>query len=198
MTRPVLSRPRTIAATVGAVVMAAVWAAVWAAVGAAVGAAVVSPAAAASEVSWDRIENVKAAAQNIGGIQKTGGAEAAYKFIAACYKTHGLASAFSKAFEGCIAQDYMQSRALALVYGRLPPERLQQLGAPTAEKLVEALKKRLGAAFGQYQIAAAEGEAFLKLVDLHGMPVFMTTVFPRTGKSATDQGSRSNGRGTAP
>ncbi|MBX9924916.1 MAG: hypothetical protein K2Y05_01035 [Hyphomicrobiaceae bacterium] len=140
--------------------------------------AISSPVAAAPEIAWDRVANVKAAAQNIGDIQKRAGADAAYKFIGACYKTHGLASAFSKAFEGCIAQDYVQSRALALVYGRLSPEQLNQIGAPSADQLIVALQRRLGAAFGQYKIPAADGEAFLKLVDTHGMPVFMSTVFP--------------------
>lgn len=137
-------------------------------------------APAYAKPDWDQVANIKAAAQNISEIQKRSGADAAYKFISACYKTHGLASVYNKAFEGCIAQDYVQSRALALVYQRLPAENLKSIGAPSTGELTQALQKRLSAAFAQYKIAAPDGEAFLKLVDTHGMPVFMKVVFPDT------------------
>lgn len=133
---------------------------------------------AAATPDWDKVANVKSAARQIGEIQRSRGVEAAYKFISACYKTHGLASKYSKAFEGCIAQDYLQSRALALVYERLPADRLKSMGAPTANEVIVSLQKRLGAAFAQYKITAGDGEAFLKLVDRHGMPAFMALVFP--------------------
>jgi len=131
---------------------------------------------------WDQVANIKAAAQNIGDIQKRGGADAAYKFIAACYKTHGLASAYGKAFEGCIAQDFIQSRALALVYQRVPADHLKSIGAPSVEALIASLQRRLGAAFAQYKIAPADGQAFLKIVEAQGLPVFMKSVFPEQAR----------------
>ncbi len=60
--------------------------------------------------------NIKEAAERIGTIQRTRGAEAAIKHIDACYRTHGLASAYSAPFEACIAQDYMQTKLLTRVY----------------------------------------------------------------------------------
>jgi len=131
---------------------------------------------------WDQVANIKAAAQNIGDIQKRGGADAAYKFIAACYKTHGLSSTYKQAFEGCIAQDYIQSRALALVYQRVPADHLKSIGAPTVEVLIASLQRRLGAAFAQYKIAPADGQAFLKIVEAQGLPVFMKAVFPEQAR----------------
>ena len=61
-------------------------------------------------ITWDRAANIKEAAERIGLIQRTRGAEAAIKHIDACYRTHGLASAYSAAFEACIAQDYMETK----------------------------------------------------------------------------------------
>jgi hypothetical protein len=135
--------------------------------------------AAVAAPDWDRVANIKGAAAQIGDIQAREGADRAFKFIAACYRTHGLASKYSKAFEGCIAQDYMQSRALALVYERVEPEQLRRIGAPSAADVMSTLKNRLGAAFGKYAIPSAEGQDFLRLVETHGMPVFVKAVFKK-------------------
>lgn len=136
----------------------------------------------AAKPDWDRIANVKAAAQQIGEIQKTKGVDAAYKFISACYKTHGLSSQYSRWFEGCIAQDYIQSRTLALVYERLPAAQLKTMGAPSATEVIEALRRRLGAAFAQYKIPPADGQAFLTIVEAQGIPIFMKAVFPEQAR----------------
>jgi hypothetical protein len=134
--------------------------------------------AAGVPITWDRQANIREAAERIGLIQRTRGAEAAIKHIDACYRTHGLASAYSAAFEACIAQDYMETKLLTRVYGRLSPERLRKMGAPTAEQLAQAMGRRVVAAFGQYKVSAADAEAFKADVDKVGMPVFLKTVFP--------------------
>jgi hypothetical protein len=127
---------------------------------------------------WDRAANIRDAAQRIGNIQRTRGAEAAIKFIDACYRTHGLASAYTAAFEGCIAQDYLESNLLVRIYSRLPPEQLKRIGAPTAQAIAQAMGRRVVAAFSQYKIGTVEAEAFKADVDKHGLPVFLKTVFP--------------------
>ena len=137
------------------------------------------PAVAAPD--WDRVANVKAAAKQIGEIQAQGGADQAFRFIVACYKTHGLASNYSKAFEGCIAQDFMLTQALALIYARVDPAQLQKLGAPTREQLQQTMNQRVNGAFANYQIPAREGLALKAIVDKHGLPVFFNIVFPKQG-----------------
>ncbi len=127
---------------------------------------------------WDRAANIRDAAQRIGNIQRTRGAEAAIKFIDACYRTHGLASTYTAAFEGCIAKDYLESNLLVRIYSRLPPEQLKRIGAPTAQAIAQAMGRRVVAAFSQYKIGTVEAEAFKADVDKHGLPVFLKTVFP--------------------
>jgi hypothetical protein len=138
-------------------------------------------ALAATAVDWDRIENVKHAAMKIGEIQSRQGAEQAYKFIAACYKTHGLASAYSRAFESCIAQDFMVTQAMALVYEKVDPAALQKMRAPTRDQLQAALNQRVNGAYANYAMAGSEGLALKEIVDQHGMPVFFKYVFPDKG-----------------
>jgi hypothetical protein len=135
-------------------------------------------AAPSVAITWDRAANIKEAAERIGLIQRTRGAEAAIKHIDACYRTHGLASAYSAAFEGCIAQDYMETKLLTRIYGRLPPERLRKMGAPTADQLAQAMGRRVVAAFQQYKVSAADATAFQSEVDKVGLPLFLRTVFP--------------------
>ena len=137
-----------------------------------------APLKAAGDLAWDRIGNVETAALQIGEIQARQGVEQAFKFISACYKTHGLASAYSKAFEGCIAQDYMVSKALVQIYSRIPNETLKMNGAPTAEQIDESFKKRASGAFALYKRTPADALALRGVVEQHGLPVFFKTVFP--------------------
>jgi hypothetical protein len=135
-------------------------------------------AAPPSKPAWDRAANIRDAAERIGRIQRVQGAEGAIKFIDACYRTHGLASAYTAAFEACIAQDYLETKLLTRIYARLPPETLKKLGAPTAELLAQSLGHRIVAAFSQYKVSVADAESFKAEVDTHGLPVFLKTVFP--------------------
>jgi hypothetical protein len=139
------------------------------------------PPPPSAAITWDRPANIRSAAERIGQIQRRQGADAAIKFIDACYRTHGLASSYSEAFEACIAQDYLQTKLLTRIYGKLPPQSLKKLGAPTADALAQAMGKRIVAAFSQYKVTAAEAEVFKSEVDKHGLPVFLKTVFPNAG-----------------
>jgi hypothetical protein len=80
--------------------------------------------AAAKEPDWDQVENIKEAATHLARIQQGQGATAAFNFIDACYRTHRLSSSYTRAFEACIAQDYLETQVLTLVYSRMPPEAL--------------------------------------------------------------------------
>jgi len=145
------------------------------------GAETAAPAPPASvPITWDRAANIRQAAERIGHIQRTRGAEGAIKHIDACYRTHGLASAYSAAFEACIVQDYLETKLLTRIYSRLNPDQLRKIGAVTAEQLAQAMGRRVVAAFQQYKVSAADASAFQVEVDRVGLPVFLKTVFPNS------------------
>lgn len=131
---------------------------------------------------WDQAANIKDAAERLGKLHRVKGPKAAIQFIDACYRTNGLAEAYTERFEACIAQDYMETQVLAQVYSRLPPEQLKQMGAPTAQGLADGLGKRVVAAFQQYKISAEYAGKFKSLVDKHGFPTFIPLVFPKQEK----------------
>jgi hypothetical protein len=139
-------------------------------------ACILTPAAAKPD--WDQSANIKDAAQRIAEIQRTQGASKAFDYISDCYKTHSLSSEYTKAFEGCIAQDYLETQILALVYSRLPPETLKKMGAPDPKALAESMGQRVTAAFASYKVPVARVERFKKLVDEDGFPVFFKALFP--------------------
>jgi hypothetical protein len=140
-----------------------------------------APAAAApGKPDWDQSANIKDAAQRIAEIQRTQGATKAFNYIEDCYKTHSLSSEYTKAFEGCIAQDYLETQILALVYSRLPPETLKKMGAPEPRLLAQSMGQRITAAFANYKVPVARVEKFKKIVDEDGFPVFFKVLFPGT------------------
>jgi hypothetical protein len=134
--------------------------------------------AGAGAPDWDQVANIKDAATRLAEMQRTQGAARTFKFIDACYKTHSLSSNYTKAFEACIAQDYLETQILALIYSRLPPETLKTLGAPTPQLLAETMGKRITAAFATYEVSVKRVETFKKLVDEHGFPIFFKALFP--------------------
>jgi hypothetical protein len=141
----------------------------------------VGSVSATAAPDWDRVANVKRAAEQIGEIQARGGADQAFRFITACYKTHSLASAYSRPFESCIAQDFMLTQALALIYDKVKPAVLKKMGAPTRDMLQYALNQRVNAAYANYSMEPGEGHALKAIVDEHGMPLFFKLVFPDKG-----------------
>jgi hypothetical protein len=111
-------------------------------------------------------------------MQRRQGATKAFEFIDACYKTHILSSDYTRALEACIAQDYMETQVLALVYSRIPVETLKKMGAPTPQLLARTMSIRVGQAFANYKVPAERIKAFKQLVDRHGFPVFFSALFP--------------------
>jgi len=136
--------------------------------------------AAAHDPGWDQVENIKEAATRLAQMQRMQGATKTFGFIDACYRTHSLSSEYTKAFEACIAQDYMETQILTMIYSRTPPEVLKRQGAPTPKMLVETMTRRVGAAFGQYKVPKEKIVAFQRNVDQHGFPLFFKTLFPGT------------------
>lgn len=147
------------------------------------GAAEAKPEAAA----WDQVASIRGAAERLGRLHRARGAKAAYELIENCYKTHSLASAYGEGFEACIAQDYLETRTLIQVYSRMPPATLEKLGVPSPQMLAESMGQRISMAFGQYQKSQAYADNVKKLVDEHGLPVFLAIVFPEAAKAIEDR-----------
>lgn len=136
--------------------------------------------AAAQDPKWDQVENIKDAALRLAQIQRTQGATKAFTFIDACYRTHSLSSEYTKAFEACIAQDYMETQVLSLVYSRMAPEALKKMGAPTPQMLAQTMSRRVSAAFAQYKVPKERILEFRRVVEEQGFPLFFATLFPDT------------------
>lgn len=137
-------------------------------------------AVAASSVtpSWDRPKSIKEAAQRIAVLHRSKGPKAAYQFIDACYRTHGLASNYSEPFESCLVQDYLITKMLVQVYARVPEEARNQLNVASPDVLADAMGQRMAAALKNYGLGASHGEEVQKLTEEHGLPVFLSVVFP--------------------
>ncbi|MBR2534770.1 MAG: hypothetical protein IKE66_01735 [Hyphomicrobium sp.] len=136
-----------------------------------------SPAIAVTE-GWDHKKNITDAAKRLVVLHKREGSTGVLKFLEACYKTHLLSSQFTAGLESCMAQDLMHAQILAIVYSRLPPERIKQMGAPTPEIIAKSMNARLTSSFMQYKVTVKEGEEFKRLVKEHGMPIFLSGIFP--------------------
>jgi hypothetical protein len=135
-------------------------------------------AAAAQDPAWNQVDNIKDAALRLAQIQRTQGATKAFTFIDACYRTHSLSSEYTKAFEACIVQDYLETQILALVYSRVDPESLKRMGAPSPDMLAQTMTRRVGAAFAQYKVSKERIAEFKRNMDEHGFPLFFKTLFP--------------------
>jgi len=133
---------------------------------------------AAQDPKWDQVENIKEAATRLAQMQRTQGATKAFVFIDACYRTHSLSTDYTKAFEACIAQDYLETQILALIYSRMSPDALKRMGAPTPEMLAESMGRRVGAAFAKYKVTPDQIATFKRNVDEHGFPLFFQSLFP--------------------
>ena len=149
--------------------------------------AIAGSAVHAASGTWDRAANIKDAASRLGALHRREGSPGVLKFLDACYRTHMLASDFSKGLEACMAQDFMHSQVLASIYAKVPLEQRQKLDTPSPELIASGMQQRFAAAFAQYQITIPEADAFKALVEKQGMPVFLKAVFP---KSAKPQGGK--------
>lgn len=148
---------------------------------AALAAVLLAAPAHAQKTSWDRVAHIKKSAEQLADLQKARGAIGAYEHIAACYKTHSLASNYGQAFEGCIVLDYIHSKVTAAVYERLPADDRQKMGAPEPSVLVGAMSQRISGGLSQYKVAEKDARALIALIDKHGMPAFTSARFGKDG-----------------
>src|SRR5690606_31425249 len=129
--------------------------------------AVASPATAAKR-GWDSVANVKDAATRLALLHRREGSQGVLKFLDACYRTQLLASKFSQGLESCMAQDYMHTQVLAMIYARIPDEDRKRMGTPSPETIANSMGQRFVAAFSQYKMSVKDAEEFKKLVDKNG------------------------------
>lgn len=127
---------------------------------------------ALAKPSWNQAANIREAAERLVQLQRARGPLGTFKYIADCYRTHSLASRYSEAFEACIVQDYIHSTLTAAVYQRIPKEEREKMRAPEPAALMEAMTQRISHAFAQYKVPAGEAQAFLLLVNQHGLKEF--------------------------
>ncbi|MDQ8697468.1 hypothetical protein [Hyphomicrobium sp. LHD-15] len=140
--------------------------------------------------TWDQAASIRGAAERLGRVHRTGGAKAAYELIDNCYRTHSIASNYTEGFESCIAQDYLETRTLIQVYSRMPTETLHKLGVPSPRELADSMGRRVSAAFHQYKKSQAYADQVRALVDQHGLPVFLSIVFPEAVKAIDGKNSK--------
>ena len=144
----------------------------------ALGASAIAPAPAFAKETWDRVANIKDSAKRLAELHKREGSQGVLKFLDACYRTQMLSSNYTPGLESCMAQDYMPSQVLARIYARIPQAERVRMGVPAPEDIANSMGQRFVAAFKQYKISVKEADAFRKLVDKNGMPIFIKSAFP--------------------
>lgn len=142
------------------------------------GAMAAAPSPSFAKEAWDHVANVKDAAKRLADLHKREGSAGVLKFLDACYRTQMLSSKYTEGLESCMAQDYMHSQVLARIYARIPQAERVRMGVPAPEDIANGMGQRFVAAFKQYKISVKEADAFRKLVDKNGMPIFIKSAFP--------------------
>jgi hypothetical protein len=135
--------------------------------------------AQAAKPAWDQTANIKEAANHLAKLHRGQGSQGVIKFLDACYRTHTLASEFNRGLEACMAQDYMHSKVLAEIYGRLPEAARANRNVPTPELISKTMVARFAAIFAQYKFTQSQSDGFKSAVDKHGFPLFLKAVFPK-------------------
>lgn len=138
--------------------------------------------AVAQKTNWDRPATIKLAAERLVVIHRKEGSVGVLKFLDACYKTHILSIAYNAGVEACLAQDYMHSKILAMIYARLPSGRSKPADLPSPEQITKGLGERYATVFNQYGMGQKEALALQALVEKHGIDIFTNGVLPKTGQ----------------
>ncbi len=109
-----------------------------------------------------------------------------------------LAEKYTEGLESCMAQDYMLSQVLAVIYSRVPADKLKDMNAPSADIIARSMRGRFQAIFQQYKLTQDQADSLRKAVDDYGMPIFVKAVFPKRGSSAKGKDGDGKGADQAP
>jgi hypothetical protein len=148
---------------------------------------VLADPAHAATPNWNQNANIKEAAGHLSKLHRAQGSQGVIKFLDACYRTHTLASEFNRGLEACMAQDYMHSQVLAVVYAKVPPEERVKSNYPSPDFIAKTMSARFSSVFAQYNVTTEQTDAFKKAVDTHGFPIFLKAVFPKDAARAGDK-----------
>jgi hypothetical protein len=148
------------------------------------------PTPARAKETWDHVANIKDAAKRLSDLHRREGSAGVLKFLDACYRTQMLSSKFTQGLESCMAQDYMHSQVLARIYANIPQADRVRMGVPAPEDIAKAMGQRFMAAFTQYKMSVKQADAFRKMVDKNGMPIFLKSVFPPRKPGERDSGGK--------
>jgi hypothetical protein len=80
----------------------------------------------------------------------------------------------------------MHSQILARIYAKIPQADRVRMGVPAPEDIAKGMGQRFVAAFTQYKMSVKQAEAFRKMVDKDGMPIFVKSVFPPHKQKKSD------------
>lgn len=141
----------------------------------------------AQKTTWDRVATIKSAAERLVVMHRKNGSTGVLKFLDACYKTQMLAGKYNEGVESCLAQDYMHSKVLSMIYARVPQGDKAPKNIPSAHQITRGLGQRYAAVFNQYGMGATEAKALQALVEKHGMDIFQSGVLPGTKGKAKDK-----------
>ena len=127
----------------------------------------------AQDSVWDRAANIRAAATEIGRVQKNEGRFGVDSAIENCYLEHVIeADRYTKQVETCLTQDILHSRFSAAIFARLSPAVRQAEGTPEPEAVMKEMAQRVGRAFSQTRVAADSARDIVKDIEVIGEPVF--------------------------
>lgn len=143
--------------------------------------------ALAAKPAWDQAANIKEAANHLAKLHRAQGSQGVLKFLDACYRTHTLASEFNRGLEACMAQDYMHSQVLAVIYAKVPREEREKAGAPSPEVISKTMGGRFASIFAQYSVSAEAAALLKERIEKHGFPIFIKAVFPKAAPGAEDK-----------
>ena len=115
-------------------------------------------------------------------MQRDQGAKGAFRSIDTCYEQNLGAAQYGEALEACIAQDYLQSHAVADRYARLSAAERESVAGTTPEALLGAMKQRIDSATKNYPVSFPFVAELARLVEEHGMPVYRAIAFSDEGK----------------
>jgi hypothetical protein len=140
----------------------------------AAGLALAPCAAAAQSEAWDRADNIRAAAVEIAGVQKSKGADGADAAIRRCYEENVMrATAYSQAAERCVTQDMIHARVSAAFYAAISPEVRKSTGSPAPEAVMNAMSDRVVRTFARFGVPVEDARAIVKDIQDIGEPAFL-------------------------
>ena len=127
----------------------------------------------AEESAWDRAANIRAAATEIGQVQKEEGRFGVDRTIEDCYLEHVVeADRYTQQVETCLTQDILHSRFSAAIFARISPAVRQAEGTPEPKAVMQEMAQRVGRAFSQTRVEVDLARDIVKDIEVIGEPVF--------------------------